>query len=312
MSFGNNVVYYRKKYKITQEELSEKLDVTRQTVSRWETDSAFPDMDKLLEICKIFNCNMDTLVRGDAESEESTKDTKTLEEYDAHMNRFSKFTSAGVFLVLIGLFAMLLLNAFFAIDEISVVVFLLFVTFSVAIFISSGISHSNFVLEHTVIEEYPKERKSAFMRKMPFLISAATVIVLAGVIVLIALAGKDGYAPSGFTVDKWVELSAAIFFVFVAISASMFTYSGMQAAKYNVAEYNKKYGQPTTEGEEKSAKGNKINDAISRVVFLVATCIFLLLGFLKNLWHPAWVAFPIAAILCGISSIIIKAFFDNK
>ena len=66
MSFGTNVLFYRKKFGITQEELAEKLDVTRQTVSRWETDSAFPDMEKLLALCTIFDCNMEVLVRGNA------------------------------------------------------------------------------------------------------------------------------------------------------------------------------------------------------------------------------------------------------
>ena len=55
MSFGTNVLFYRKKFGITQEELAEKLDVTRQTVSRWETDSAFPDMEKLLALCTILD-----------------------------------------------------------------------------------------------------------------------------------------------------------------------------------------------------------------------------------------------------------------
>ncbi len=67
MSFGQNVVYYRKELKITQEELAEKLCVSRQTVSRWENDSFFPDMDTLIKLCDLFECDMDTLVRGQAE-----------------------------------------------------------------------------------------------------------------------------------------------------------------------------------------------------------------------------------------------------
>ena len=60
MSFGSNVLFYRKKYGITQETLAEKLEVTRQTISRWETDSAFPDMEKLLILCDLFRCDMET------------------------------------------------------------------------------------------------------------------------------------------------------------------------------------------------------------------------------------------------------------
>lgn len=68
MSFGENVGYYRRQSNITQEELAEKLYVSRQTVSRWETDSTFPDVETVIKLCEIFGCNMDTLVRGDAQS----------------------------------------------------------------------------------------------------------------------------------------------------------------------------------------------------------------------------------------------------
>lgn len=73
MSFGINLCYYRKKMKITQEELAERLDVTRQTISRWETDTALPDVETLIRLCDLFDCNMDTLVRGNAESFDANK-----------------------------------------------------------------------------------------------------------------------------------------------------------------------------------------------------------------------------------------------
>ena len=69
MSFGKNLCYYRKQINITQEELAERLYVTRQTVSRWETDSVFPDVETIIKLCDMFDCSMDTLVRGDAENE---------------------------------------------------------------------------------------------------------------------------------------------------------------------------------------------------------------------------------------------------
>ena len=67
MSFGKNIGYYRRKLKITQEELAERLYVSRQTISRWETDSVFPDVETIIKLCETFGCDMDTLVRGDAE-----------------------------------------------------------------------------------------------------------------------------------------------------------------------------------------------------------------------------------------------------
>ena len=66
MSFGQNLQFLRKmRNRMTQEELAEKLGVSRQTVSKWELDVACPEMNKLLELCDLFSCSMDRLVRED-------------------------------------------------------------------------------------------------------------------------------------------------------------------------------------------------------------------------------------------------------
>lgn len=48
MSLGENLQFLRKRNDITQEQLAEKLNVSRQSVSKWESDTAYPEMDKLL------------------------------------------------------------------------------------------------------------------------------------------------------------------------------------------------------------------------------------------------------------------------
>ena len=66
MSFGQNLQFLRKmNNKMTQEELAEKLNVSRQTISKWELDTAYPEMNKLIELCNLFSCSMDQLVRED-------------------------------------------------------------------------------------------------------------------------------------------------------------------------------------------------------------------------------------------------------
>ena len=76
MFFASNLQKLRKKENMSQEALAEKLDVTRQSVSKWESGATYPEMDKLIAICKIFNIDMDTLVNGDASNSES-KDKET-------------------------------------------------------------------------------------------------------------------------------------------------------------------------------------------------------------------------------------------
>ncbi len=66
MGFGQNLQYLRKmRHSMTQDALAEKMGVSRQTVSKWEMDDAYPEMDKALELCRIFSCSMDQLFRED-------------------------------------------------------------------------------------------------------------------------------------------------------------------------------------------------------------------------------------------------------
>lgn len=65
MSLGNNISFLRKQKKLTQEQLADQMNVTRQTVSRWESDEVVPELDRLVELCGIFACKLDVLVRED-------------------------------------------------------------------------------------------------------------------------------------------------------------------------------------------------------------------------------------------------------
>ena len=69
MSFADNLQYLRKKNKITQEELAEELNVSRQSVSKWETGEAYPETDKLITLCDKFGVTLDELLRGDVKEE---------------------------------------------------------------------------------------------------------------------------------------------------------------------------------------------------------------------------------------------------
>ncbi len=63
MHLGGNIQFLRKQKKITQEQLAEIMNVSRQTVSRWEADEVVPELSRLVEMCEIFACRLDALVR---------------------------------------------------------------------------------------------------------------------------------------------------------------------------------------------------------------------------------------------------------
>lgn len=62
MKFGDKLVALRKKNGLSQEELAEKLNVSRQSVSKWESNNTYPETDKIVQICNLFNCSMDDLI----------------------------------------------------------------------------------------------------------------------------------------------------------------------------------------------------------------------------------------------------------
>lgn len=64
MTLGERLTELRKKKNLSQEEVAEKLNVTRQTVSKWELDQSTPDFDKVLPICKLYNITSEELFTG--------------------------------------------------------------------------------------------------------------------------------------------------------------------------------------------------------------------------------------------------------
>lgn len=67
MTLGNKIYQLRTKAGLSQEELAEQMDVSRQSVSKWETDASIPELDKLIQLSKLFGITLDNLVRDEAE-----------------------------------------------------------------------------------------------------------------------------------------------------------------------------------------------------------------------------------------------------
>ncbi|MBE5762536.1 MAG: helix-turn-helix transcriptional regulator [Clostridiales bacterium] len=67
MTVGEKIVKLRKEQNLTQEQFADMLKVSRQSVSKWELDSTYPDTEKLIRISKIFNCSLDYLLKDEVE-----------------------------------------------------------------------------------------------------------------------------------------------------------------------------------------------------------------------------------------------------
>lgn len=73
MTFGERLYELRKEKNISQEELAELLDVSRQSISKWENDKAYPEMTRLLFMSDYFGVSLDYLMRG-TENQKTTPD----------------------------------------------------------------------------------------------------------------------------------------------------------------------------------------------------------------------------------------------
>lgn len=297
MSLGQNIQFLRKRENITQEEFAEKMNVSRQTVSKWESDTGFPETDKILQICELFSCSMDTLVRGSVE-ETAVDDT---EEYDRHHNRFTAAVAGACALILAGVTLLLVLYGFGVPSAFSAMIFMVFVVISVTILIISGISHDAYTKKHPRIKPfYKREAIERFDRRFPFLIALPNALILIGVIWTIG-AGAI-LKPFYLGEDQLGAFVAAPLLFLITVSVSIYIYAGMQKSKYDIDAYNREHAR-----KEESPEDGKSGKWCG-CIMLTATAVYLLTGFIGNLWGIAWVVFPIGGILCGIVSIL----FDKK
>lgn len=73
MTIGEKISRLRKEQNYTQEQLAEILGVSRQSISKWESDIAYPETDKLIKMGKIFSCSMDYLFNDEVTERQSTQ-----------------------------------------------------------------------------------------------------------------------------------------------------------------------------------------------------------------------------------------------
>ena len=88
IKIANRLLEFRKRSGLSQEELAEKLNITRQSVSKWERAESAPDTDNLIELAKIYGVTLDDLLNVDKPMEQTEE--KVIEEV--------KITNSGIFL----------------------------------------------------------------------------------------------------------------------------------------------------------------------------------------------------------------------
>lgn len=106
MTLGERLFEYRNSINISQEKLAEKIGVTRQTISKWETDQSTPDFDKIIPLCEAFGITTEELIKGE-KSQDNEKKEQQQDDYTKKRNKRKAIVlSISVFIYCIATFGL--------------------------------------------------------------------------------------------------------------------------------------------------------------------------------------------------------------
>lgn len=291
MSFSENLQFLRAQAGVTQEQLAEQLDVSRQSVSKWEGGQSFPEMDTLLKICDLYDVNLDLLLRGSVEGSRVAGTAK----YDAFMTRFAWRISLSVAAIIAAVGVSGLLETLGAPEALAGAVLLLVVTVCVVVLVVSGIEHENFCKRNPAVADfYTQEQKEDFQRKFIWYIAGGVGAILFAVVLLLLFFSA---VPEE---EPYESYSMVFFLLIIAGAVWSFIYGGIQHDKYDVAKYNRE-NNPSPESRRKRA----LAGTVCTVIMLLAAAVYVGLGLALDLWRTAWWVFAVGGILCGVAAVVL-------
>ena len=285
MSLAENLQYLRAREGVTQEQLAERLDVSRQSVSKWESAASYPEMDTLLKLCDMFQVDMDTLLRGSVENSLS-EDTAG---YDRFMTLYARKIAGGVSAIVGSVALWSFLSALGLSEMLGTAILLLVIAAAAVVFIASSMEEEHFRKKHPVIPDfYTEPQKERFHRRYIWYIAGGVGAILLGVVVMVL----------AFTVlperEPYESYIGAAFLAVVACAVYFLIYGGMLEDKYNIAKYNRQ-NNPTPEDKSRRRRAT----TACSVIMILATAVFLFAGLAYYKWNWAAIIYPVGGVLCG-------------
>lgn len=289
MNFGAKLQDLRKTEGLSQEALAEKLNVSRQAVSKWETGEGYPEMDKLILISDLFGVSIDYLIKDSSEpKEEHETESKyfmnhqKVQDYIKRKNRFAMSIAASVSAIILSVFIPIMTHNQ-ANESRGTFMFLVVVAIAVFCMILTGImNQSDSELENRQINMSYNDLQDIQNKYSRFQLHFGISIAFGVFLIILSV------ALVAFFEDTHSEnILSAQLMVCVAIAVFIFIYQGIRNAMYQFLVQNKKYI------DEK----RKEDSSLFSITMPLAAMLYLLLGFTKNLWHPGWIIFPVTAIV---------------
>lgn len=242
MSFRDNLQHMRAARNMTQSQLAMLLGVSRQSVAKWEAEKSYPEMDKLLKICDIFECTLDELVRGDLTGREAKPALVVPEDappvdvcgYDEHMRRRAWRVPTGVAAIMLG-FGAASLVAIAVAHMHGLQGVLDFATYcagavaGLALLVPAAIEHRAFKREHPYVEDFYTAAQKAQARRWK-----SRGIVGGIALVLVAL-----FAPALANAVDANWLAASAFWTCLAAGIALIAFGVMTGRLVEVERYNR-------------------------------------------------------------------------
>ena len=314
MILADKITNLRKKNGWSQEELAEKMQVSRQAVSKWEGAQTVPDLEKILALSRLFGVTTDYLLKDELETEELTDEPDRVpvkrvslalaNEFLAWRERAAKRIAAGTFLCVFAVVPLLLLAA--AVETpgcpipenlaagAGLVLLLVLVAAAVAIFVSCGfrsapyefIGKEPFETEYGVdgmVREKQKAYRPTYVRCN---IIAVCLCVLSPIPLFIG-----GLLGSETTTVRLLSVTLLpVTLLLAGLGAALFILAGVHWAGMQKLLREGEYAL-------RDRRKIRIKGAVSTAYWLTATAVYLIWSFLTNDWEVTWVVWPVAGVL---------------
>lgn len=323
MIFADKLILLRKKAGWSQEELADQMNVTRQSVSKWEGAQSVPDLEKMLRLSELFGVSTDYLLKDEIEEAEhidSSDDTPSLrrvsmEEANAFLSvklRTAKTIAYAAFLCIVSPIALLILGAISestvgVLNEniaggIGMIVLIILVAIAAVMFISSGSKTAPFAyLEKEKFEtEYGvsgmvKERKAQYNDlHTKHNIAGACLCVTALIPLFVgAIIDADN--------DLFLTIMLSLSFLIAGVGVICFIKTGIIWASY---EKLLQEGEYSKENKEKPS----LSSAIYTAYWVIAAAVYLGYSLSSNNWGQSWIIWVVAGVIFPAVIAITNAF----
>lgn len=324
MILADKIIRLRKKNGWSQEELADKMNVSRQAVSKWEAAQTTPDLEKILQLGNLFGVTTDYLLKDELVDEEFVEGVDEIpirkislaeaNDYLEQRKNASVQIAIATLLCIISPILIFLLLAFSECTSIPItenlavgigmVALFSLVTIAVVIYIRVGFKNAPYeFLEKEPFEtEYgvtglAREKQKTYRNTyIKYNIFGTCACILSPVpLICAALSGKG----------LLVMIMLCVTLLTVAIGVMFFIVAGVRWASMQ---------KLLKEGEfsEKGKQKNKIIEAIGTVYWLLATAIYLGWSFLTSDWHITWVIWPIAGVMFAVVELVCNLVIDKQ